>query len=215
MGAARTILEVGATVAVAVVALAVGGTYLWDRHASRDLSVYEASREIPGWEEANLSGIRRGPADAPYVLTEFIDFECPFCARLAPTIDSLMADYPEEVAVVFQHFPLTGHPNALPAAIVAECAERQGAFWSMYRALLAGQDGFGSEPWEAFAIEADVNDIEEFSRCIELPADSFPRIGLGSALAAETGATGTPTVWLNGRVVNPNLQSVREVIEDR
>ncbi len=215
MAGARTVLEVGATVAVTAVALAVGGSYLWDRHASRNLSVYETSREIPGWEDANLQGIRRGAADAPYVLTEFIDFECPFCARLAPRIDSLVTDYPEEVAVVFQHFPLTGHRNAMPAAIVAECADRQGVFWNMYRALLAGQHGFGTEPWETFAIEAGVNDLGAFARCIDLPPDSFPRIALGSALAAETGATGTPTVWLNGRVVNPNLQAVREVIEAR
>lgn len=212
MSSVRSSLELGATVAVALVALVVGGAYMWDRAPARDRAVTEAVRVVEDWEEANLHGIRRGSPNADFVLTELIDFQCPFCARLVPRIDSLLEDFPTEVAVVFQHFPLPNHVHAMPAATAAECADRQGAFWSMYRALLAGQEDFGREPWEGFAVEAGVADLGAFSGCMELPADSFPRIGQGIALAARTGARGTPTVWVNGRTVEPDLESVREAI---
>jgi protein-disulfide isomerase len=115
-----------------------------------------------------------------------------------------MDRYPEQVALVFHHFPLPSHQHAAPAAIAAECADRQGRFWPMYRTLLAGQRTFGSVAWKNFAQEAGVPDHEAFAACLLLSADSFPRISEGIALGQRAGVVGTPTTWINGRVMRPS-----------
>ncbi len=63
-------------------------------------------------------------------LIEYSDFECPFCQRFHPTVKQLLEKYPDDVAVVFRHFPLESiHPNARGYAVASECAAEQGKFW--------------------------------------------------------------------------------------
>ncbi len=73
----------------------------------------------------------RGPERAPLVIVH-ADFECPFCAVLEARLDGLA------VRRAFRHFPVASkHPRAWPAALAAEAAGRQGAFWAMHDALFA------------------------------------------------------------------------------
>lgn len=208
----REVVEVGSTIVITVVALVVGTAYLSDRGTSVSVHDFESQPRIADWEESNSAGVRLGASDVPFVLTEFVDFQCPFCSQLAPRLEGLLAEYPEDLAVVFQHFPLGMHQQATPAAIAVECAGRQGRFWEMYRVLFASQDNLGRGEWVAFAKEAGVADLTGFEQCADLPADSFPRIEYGRSLGERAGVNATPTVWLNGRVVNPNLETVREVL---
>lgn len=199
-------VELGSTLVIAVVAVAMAYTYFQERRPSQGAG----TREIADWERENEIGIRSGPADAVVVITEFVDLQCPFCAALAPIIDSIAAEFPDDVAVVFQHFPLQSHEHAIPAAIAAECAERQARFWPMYRLLLSGQRSF---PWEQFAEDAGVSNLAAFADCMTLPQDSFPRIAAGRALGERTGVVGTPTTWVNGRVARPTMEMVRGMLE--
>jgi protein-disulfide isomerase len=206
-------LEVGSAVIVAVVAVVVGTLWVADRSRPAGTGLEDKPR-ISDWEEANSLGIRTGPRDAPFVVTVFVDFECPYCSGVVPRVDGLLREFPEEVAIVFHHLPLSGHANALPAAIAAECADRQGRFWEMYRALFAGQDSLGERPWLDFASAAAVPDIAAFEHCLGMPPDSFPRIAHGESLAQRAGIDATPTVWLNGRVAHPNLEAARRLITE-
>jgi protein-disulfide isomerase len=208
----RQILEAGSTLVIAVVAVVMAFAYFQDRNAAPGAR-NESPRLIRDWERENALGIRKGPAGATVVITEFIDFECPYCAALAPTVDSIAEEFPEAVAVVFQHFPLPSHEYAVPAAIAAECADRQGRFWPMVRLLLAGQETLGSLPWERFAENAGVSELAAFSECVKLPADSFPRIRDGRSVGKRTGVTGTPTTWINGRVMRPTEEAVRTLLK--
>ncbi|MBK7775115.1 MAG: thioredoxin domain-containing protein [Sandaracinaceae bacterium] len=82
----------------------------------------------------------QGPADALVTMVVFSDFQCPFCARLNPTIEQLMRAYPTQLRVVWRNLPLAFHPNAMPAAEAAMEAFAQGgdrAFWQMRPALRA------------------------------------------------------------------------------
>jgi protein-disulfide isomerase len=128
-------------------------------------------------------------------------------------LDSLLAEHPDAAQVSFHHWPLRNHPHALPAAVASECADRQGAFAAFARALFARQDSIGVRPWRAFAERASVSDLEAFEACAALPADSFPRIQYGLDLAERVGATGTPTVWINGEVGRPTLAELRELAQ--
>ncbi len=84
----------------------------------------------------------QGPKDAEVTLVEYSDFQCPFCQRFHPSMEQLLSDakYKGKVRWVFRHFPLSFHPNALPAANAAECAAEQGKFWEYAHDLYVSQD---------------------------------------------------------------------------
>lgn len=67
----------------------------------------------------------RGPAQARVVVEMFADFQCPFCARAVPTIEQLLARYPNDVRVVFRNYPLSFHAHAMEAAEAAREAYAQ------------------------------------------------------------------------------------------
>lgn len=85
-----------------------------------------------------------GNPNAPITIVEFSDFQCPFCARFhTQTLPSILEDYIEQgkVKLVFRDFPIQSiHPNALPAAIAAECANDQNKFREMHDRLFEKQN---------------------------------------------------------------------------
>jgi protein-disulfide isomerase len=216
MAKKREVLETASSVAVLIVALVMTAVYFHDRQKFAVASA-PPPMFVENWEEANRTGIWIGSRDADVVLTEFMDFTCPFCRNLVPVVDTLLHRYPNNLAVVFQHFPL-GRALSLPSAIAAECAGRQGAFVEMYRriyrdleSLLQSSD---NPDWTAIAIELELSDIDAFKLCVSLPADSFPRIAAGRELGQRTGVTGTPTVWINGhRTGARNVDQFVDAIE--
>jgi protein-disulfide isomerase len=67
-----------------------------------------------------------GKADAPITIIEYSDFECPFCSRGYNTVKQVMAEYKDQVRVVFKHLPLDFHPMAMPASQYFEAIAKQG-----------------------------------------------------------------------------------------
>lgn len=81
-----------------------------------------------------------GKADAKVTIVEFSDFECPYCARAYDTVNQIKEAYPNDVKIVYKHFPLSNiHPNAENAAKAAVCAQEQGKFWEMHDKLFESQ----------------------------------------------------------------------------
>lgn len=82
----------------------------------------------------------RGSPDAAVVLVIYGDFQCPGCAVLAQAVQRLQREFPDQIAVVYRHFPLADtNDKALLAVQAAEAAARQGAFWPVHDALYARQ----------------------------------------------------------------------------
>src|SRR3954470_14072004 len=82
----------------------------------------------------------RGRLDAPVTVVEYGDFECPYCGRAEPAVRELLRDF-ADVRYVWRHLPLADvHPHAELAALAAEGAAAQGAFWEMHDLLLEHQD---------------------------------------------------------------------------
>jgi protein-disulfide isomerase len=152
---------------------------------------------IPHWRDDLVRGIHFGPEAAPVQLTEFADFECPFCGTFYETLKVIRESYPTQVAVVYVHFPLPMHRFAIPAARAAECGGDQGRFEAMHDALFEGQDQFGLKQWDEYASAARVPDIAAFDVCIK-KTDSIPRVEEGKALGAKLDVQGTPTIIING-----------------
>ncbi|QYK51295.1 MAG: peptidylprolyl isomerase [Anaerolineales bacterium] len=87
----------------------------------------------------------RGPHDAPIVLLVYSDFQCPACAEFAETLNRLQVQYPDDIRLIYRHYPLIGTPEqplndkAARAVVAAEAAGQQGMFWEMYDVLYSQQ----------------------------------------------------------------------------
>lgn len=138
----------------------------------------------------------RGPEDAVLEIVEFSDFECPYCAMAMPVVDSLLAAHPEDVRLVFRHFPLPIHEHAARAAQAAIEAERQGAFWAYHDLLYENQAELADTDLIGYA-EAIGLDAGAFERALAEGAHQqrmHEDMELGTSLAV----TGTPTFFVNG-----------------
>ena len=80
-----------------------------------------------------------GPEDAAVTLMQYGDFECPFSRQVYLLVREVRKVFPQQIRFVFRHFPLRQHEHALHAALAAEAAGAQGAFWPMHERLFANQ----------------------------------------------------------------------------
>jgi protein-disulfide isomerase len=94
----------------------------------------------------------RGDLAAPIVVLHYGDFECPYSAALHPVAEQVRAKFKGRMCLVFRHFPLDDvHPRALAAALAAEAAAQQGAFWPMHDRLFENQGAFEDDDLAAYA----------------------------------------------------------------
>jgi Na+/H+ antiporter NhaA len=140
----------------------------------------------------------RGPDDAPVTLVEYGDFECPYCGQAEGTIRELLAAHGDDVRYVWRHLPLNDvHPTAQLAAEASEAAAAQGRFWDMYDILLSHQGELTPRDLRRYATELGL-DIDRFTDELRR-RDYAPRISEDVASADESGVSGTPTFFINGR----------------
>lgn len=141
----------------------------------------------------------KGNDKAPVTLTVFSDFQCPYCSRLVPFVDEVLAKNPDKVRIVFKQFPLRMHNMALPAALASLAAREQGKFWPMHDLLFANFSQLSEEKIRALAKEAGL-DLARFDkdRNAQKLRDEVLR---DQALGQQAGVQGTPTLFLNGRVL--------------
>jgi Na+/H+ antiporter NhaA len=140
----------------------------------------------------------RGPPDAPVTLVEYGDFECPYCGQAEPVLRELLASFGDDVRYVWRHLPLNDvHPNAQMAAEASEAAAAQGSFWDMYDTLLSHQNALRPRELTRYA--------EQLGLDAERVADELrrrehaSRVSEDVASADESGVSGTPTFFINGR----------------
>lgn len=141
----------------------------------------------------------RGNPNASISVIEFSDFECPFCARLHPTLIRLIKEH-EDVNWVYRHLPLTSiHRRALAASIASECVAKLGgndAFWSFTDTVFANQHALSDTLYRDTARDLGV-DSGALASCMEDRAieDEIVR-DLNEARSV--GGSGTPFVVVVG-----------------
>ena len=140
----------------------------------------------------------RGPESAPVTLVEYGDFECPYCGQAEQSIRQLLTAHGDDVRYVWRHLPLNDvHTSAQIGAEASEAAAAQDRFWEMYDLLLAHDGPVELEELTHFAaqIGLDVPRFEEELRRREFAG----RISRDVSSADESGVSGTPTFFINGR----------------
>jgi protein-disulfide isomerase len=153
----------------------------------------------------------KGAPDAPVVIVEWADFECPFCGAVKPVLDNTFDKYPGKVRMVFKHFPLPMHQNAEKAARSAVAAQRQGKFWEMHSELFANQQTLDPASIERMAQKIGLNP-EQFKkdRDSEATADVVARDRKqGEGLDIQ----GTPSIFINGRLFPSSQDFERDLDE--
>lgn len=142
----------------------------------------------------------RGNPDAPLVLVEYGDFECPFCSRATGAIDEVRAHFGDELCYVWRHFPLErAHPRAFDAARASEGAALQGKFFEMGRQLFGHQDDLEWSDMYRYAVAIGL-DIERFDQDVRVHASKVLHRVQDDAQDAEVmDLNSTPTFFVNGK----------------
>lgn len=154
----------------------------------------------------------RGPANAPVVIVEYADYECPYCIQIRPAVAKLEQEFKGKVAYAYKDVPLPMHPNAQKAAEAAHCAGAQGKFWEYHDALF---DRKKADPDTLKGISRDLGlDAAKFQSCLDsgMKASLIQR-SLSEAQAL--GVQGTPTFFVNGRTLSgaASYERLREMVE--
>jgi protein-disulfide isomerase len=138
-----------------------------------------------------------GQATAPVTLVEYGDYECPYCRAAQPVVAELRRRAGELVLFAYRHFPLTQiHPFALDAALAAEAAGAQGAFWPMHELLFANQDRLAPHDLLLHARSLEL-DLPRFADDLQTRTYE-PRVREQFIGGVRSGVNGTPTFFVNG-----------------
>ena len=170
--------------------------------------------EAAAYPQAN--GKAMGPADAPVVVQEFADFQCPYCGLFheqiqGQIVDQYLANGDGRVRYEYHHFIVidgnVGGVESRHAAIASECANEQGGFWQFQALLFANQAGEGQGAFNdtrlaQLATSARL-DQQAFASCFTSTAAANAVIA-DEQLARQYGLNSTPTLLVNGqKVANP------------
>lgn len=185
---------------------------------SDELPVAGANAE-PFPAELDQYGVSVGSPDAPVVVREFADYQCPACGRFSDASRKLKEQYVETGKVRFVYFdlPLQQHQNAMPAALAARCAGDQDAYWTMHDRLFDSQTEWSGsgDPVATFSRYAEDLGLEErrFRRCMttELHRE---KVEQSRRVAMQLRVTSTPTVLVdNIRLTRPGWGQLSAVVE--
>lgn len=116
-----------------------------------------------------------------------------------PLFEQVLDKYPESVKIVYKHYPLSFHKQALPAALASLAAAEQGRFWEYHDELFRNQNSLSSEKYLEIAKDLGL-DLEKFSLDVMRPS-LRKKLEEDLADGKKAGVTGTPAIYINGRQV--------------
>ena len=154
--------------------------------------------------QKKVTGPTRGPANAPVLLVEFSDLQCPHCKEANPTVERLLNEDPN-VRFVFQNFPLPSHNWALKAAAYADCVGRASndSFWKFLDSVYAAQNDITADNADQkltdLADQAGVKG-QDIAACAATP-ETEARVQQSVKLGQSLEVNSTPTLFINGRPV--------------
>jgi protein-disulfide isomerase len=162
---------------------------------------FEQARRIL---EKKASGPARGPANAPVLIVEFSDLQCPHCKEANPTIARLLNENPD-IRFISQNFPLPSHNWAMKAAQYADCVGRASneAYWKFVDSVYSAQNEITADNADQKLTDlADKAGVKgsEIATCAAQP-ETESRVQASIELGKSVDVNATPTLFINGRPV--------------
>jgi protein-disulfide isomerase len=144
----------------------------------------------------------KGAENALVTIVEYSDFECPFCARVNPTLKQIFdtPEYAGKVRVIFKHNPLPFHKNAPLAAEASLAAHAQGKFWEMHDKLFENMKALTRPDLEKYATEIGL-DMVKFKEALDKNTYK-DAVAKDLADAGKAGVKGTPHFLVNGKAIS-------------
>ncbi len=187
------------SILIITVAVLIGGAIIYTQSSRSGSKTFQAEEFQP--EES--PGHVRGNPEAPVTIVEFSDFQCPFCSKFHPTVQQILENYPEEVRLVYKHFPLDSiHPQARPAAEASECVwEQKGdeGFWQFTDGVFENQSRMSSSLYTELASSISL-DMGQFEECLS-SRKYKDKVETDFREGVEMGVRGTPGNFVNGEFV--------------
>jgi protein-disulfide isomerase len=137
------------------------------------------------------------PDGALVTIVEYSDFQCPYCTRLANSLKQISEEYPDDVRVVFKHFPLQMHQQAKPASEAVLAAHAQGKGWEMHDLVFENQKALSTDDLIRYAEQVGVPDMAKFKQDIEGHVYAA-KVEADMKQGANFGIGSTPSFFLNG-----------------
>lgn len=200
-------------IGVLIVALLGIATYfvIDGNSKSTDFSQYDYFSIIEGTKDnGNIADHVKGDPDAPVVIFEYADYQCPGCASINPRVNRAIEQLDGKLAVVYRNYLLKYHLNGTAAASAAEAAGLQG-YWREYADILFAnqsewEDADTSERTKLFnkyfeeASNGD-GDLEKFNKDIASEAVS-KKISFDMGIGKRIDLPGTPSFYIDGQLIN-------------
>jgi len=210
----------GFYVLLGVVCLAGGGWLLYSASHKSGPGL-GSTAPVPAVATDGFRGFTLGSDSAPVEVTEYSDFECPWCATFAtvqmPVVrEQLIAT--GKVRWRYREFPLSMHKYSRLAALAAQCAGEQGRFWEMHDALFTrhqwaqtGKDP--SDVFRGFARDLGV-DLDKYDACMKSQRYAG-RVQASVEEGEARGVQGTPTFFVDGRKFqgNPTSDAFKTLVD--
>jgi protein-disulfide isomerase len=168
------------------------------------------SGELTGLSKENI----QGPVDAPVRIVEFGDFGCPACRRWhrSGIKQQLIEVFGDQVSFTYRHFPVISE-HGVEAAIAAQCAGEQGAFWIYHDYLYEKAQGLTKAELADYAAELGL-DTRTFGTCMQ-SEEIKEYVDRDKRSAFRAGARGTPAFFVNGQLVyNPDFEELQSLIRE-
>ncbi len=147
-------------------------------------------------------------ADGKVTLVEFLDFECESCRAAYPFVEQIRQRYEGKITFVIRYFPIESHRNAMNAAKAVEAAARQDQIEPMYQRMYETQAQWGEQQdskaalFRSYADDLDL-DMDRYDRDFA-SADVESRVQRDVDDGLALGVSGTPTFFLNGKMLQPS-----------
>jgi protein-disulfide isomerase len=167
------------------------------------------SGELTGLSKQNV----QGTTDAPIRIVEFGDFGCPGCRRWhrSGVKQQVMEMYGDQVSFTYRHLPVVSEHSEV-AAIAAQCAGEQGAFWIYHDFLYEQAQGLSEPQLTQYALDLGLN-TQAFETCLQ-SVEISDYVERDKRSAFREGAIGTPAFFVNGHLVyGPSFEELKSLIE--
>ncbi len=155
------------------------------------------------------------PEGALVTIVEYSDFQCPYCVRLTDSLKQVAAEYPDDVRIVFKHFPLPMHKQAKPASEAVLAAHAQGKGWEMHDLVFENNRKLSPEDLIRYAEQVGVPDIAKFKSDIENHTYAA-QVDADTKQGRQFGVGSTPSFFINGIPQRgaKSPEQLKQLIED-